>query len=142
MNNLNQSNKNVKIILYSFMLKLTQTNSNIGLRGKKPKFSFSLQNYQPKAQTQEEMKRVDLQLTPHYCLLDLHASYSMFPCTSLQRSFLLSLSLALGHFKHTHTQISHKFSLEYSRTHPSSPLKNLENQEAFKRVFPQTLHLR
>ena len=140
MNNLNQSNKNVKIILYSFRLKLTQTNSNIGLRGKKPKFSFFLQDSRPKAQTQEEMKRVDLQLTPHYCLLDLHATYSMFPCISPQGSISPSLSLALGHFKHTHTP--HKFSLEYSRTHPSSPFKNLENQEAFKRIFPQTLHLR
>ena len=94
-------------------LKHTQTNSNIGLRGKKPKFflfpsKLSAQDPNPKEE------RVDF-------VCDTSPLPKGFPCNishtsmqvSLQRSLLLSPSLTLGRNTHTHTP---KISQTLSRT--------------------------
>ena len=137
MNTLNQFNKNGKIILYSFMRKFTQINSNIGLRGKGPNSSFFPFKFSAQGPSPRRNGRVDY-------LLATSLISNMFPCTthtsrsiSLQRShlFFLSLSLSAIH-PHTPTKISQILSRSLKNS-PSSPLKNLEFQEAFKRKFPQ-----
>ena len=102
---------------------ITQTNFNIGLRGKKPKNPFFPLHSRPKP---KEKGRVDFGLPPHFYSLDIHAWNSYFQAPISSKSLSSFLSLTLGRNTHTHTQISLKLSQEHSRTHPPSSLKNLE----------------
>ena len=97
------------------MIKFTQINSNIGLRGKGPNSSFFPFKFSAQGPSPRRNGRVDY-------LLATSLISNMFPCTthtsrsiSLQRShlFFLSLSLSAIH-PHTLTKISHTL----SRTSP------------------------
>ena len=88
---------------------ITQTNSNIGLRGKKPKNPFFPLHSRPKP---KEKGRVDFGLPPHFYLLGLHACNSYFQASILSRSLSSFPSLPLGRIQSTHTNISLIFSLK------------------------------
>ena len=88
---------------------ITQTNSNIGLRGKKPKNPFFSPHSRPKP---KEKGRVDLGLPPHFYMLDFHAHNSCFQASIISRSLLSSLlSHSRPNTTHTHSQKSILLSL-------------------------------
>ena len=102
----------------------TQTNSNFGLKGKKPKFFLSSSKFSaqgPNPRRDGEVLTLDATsfLFIGYPCIISHSSMQ----TSPQISFLLPLSLTLGHTQtHTHSQKS----LNSLKKTPPSPLKNLE----------------
>ena len=102
----------------------TQTTSNIGLKGKKPKnlfflFPFSAQGPNPKRNGSVDFGchlTITHRTSMHY--------FSFFHAYHFKITSLLPISLTLGH---TPTQKSLKFSLDYSRTLLPPLSKNLEN---------------
>ena len=78
---------------------ITQTNSNIGLRGKKPKNPFFPLHSRPKP---KEKGRVDFGLPPHFYLLGFHAHNSYFQA-SITSKITSPFSLPHSRPKHTHT---------------------------------------
>ena len=144
MNNLNQSNKNIKILPHSFRLKTyPRLTLILGLGAKAQNFSFSLPNSRPNAQAQEEME----ELTCHCHLIIIfwismqHITYThAYIISKITSSFL---SLTLGHMQtHTHSQKSHKLSQEHSRNSLLPLLIISRFLEAFKRIFQANHHLR
>ena len=106
----------------------TQTNSNIGLRGKKPKNPFFPLHSRPKP---KEKGRVDFGLPPHFYLLGFHAHNSCFQASITSKSLLSSpLSHSRPHLKHTHT--FHKFSQRTFKKTLSFPPHNFEILRSFQ----------
>ena len=84
---------------------ITQTNSNIGPRGKKPKnLSFPLY-FRPKP---KDKGGVDFGLPPHFYSLDIHAwnSYFQAPISSRITSLLFPPSLSAETHTHIHKYLS------------------------------------
>ena len=93
---------------------ITQTNSNIGPRGKKPKnLSFPLY-FRPKP---KDKGGVDFGLPPHFYSLDIHAwnSYFQAPISSRITSLLFPPSLSAETHTHIHKYLSN--SLKNTQEH-------------------------
>ena len=121
----------------------TQTTSNIGLKGKKPKnlfflFPFSAQGPNPKRNGSVDFGchlTITHRTSMHY--------FSFFHAYHFKITSLLPISLTLGH-KHTHTHTT-KISQILSRllkNSPSSPLQKSRKLGAFKRILQVNHHLR
>ena len=119
----------------------TLTNSNFGLKGKSPNFSFPFQILGPRPKSKRKWKKLTLDATS---LLSLG-----YPCTLVHISMhitskVISSSL-LSHSRpqaHTHTtKISQTLSRSLKNT-PSSPLQKSRKLGAFKRILQVNHHLR
>ena len=143
MNNLNQSNKNIKILLHSFRLKTyPRLTLIVGLGAKAQIFPFSLHILGPRPKSKEIRDEVDFGCHLIFTHRISMQYSSCFHATSLQNHFFLLSSLILGH-KHTHTpQISHKSSLDHSRTSLPLHSKISSSRKHSRGNLHKILHLR
>ena len=117
---------------------ITQTNSNIGLRGKKPKNPFFPLHSRPKP---KEKGRVDFGVATSLLFVGFPCTQLMFPSKHHFKitSILSSLSLSATSQTHTHFTNSLK---EHSRKLSPFLLIISRFLEAFKMIFQANHHLR
>ena len=132
MNNLNQSNKNIKILPHSFRLKTySRLTLILGLGAKAQIFpflsKFSAQMHKPKRMEELTCCATSLLSIGHPC----NISY-FHVCTSLQNHFSSLLSLTLGQTQHTHTHKNPSHSLQITQEHSFLPTPKISKIRSFQ----------
>ena len=140
MNNLNQSNKNIKILLHSFRLKTyPRLTLIVGLGAKAQNFPFFLHILGPRPKSKEIRDEVDFGCHLIFTHRISMQYFSFLHAHHLKYHFSSLLSLALGH---THTHTPQKSLNSLSRTLPSSPSKISKIRKHSRKFFHKNHHLR
>ena len=108
---------------------ITQTNSNIGLRGKKPKNPFFPLHSRPKP---KEKGRVDFGVATSLLFVGFPCTQLMFPSKHHFKITSILSSLSLSATSQTHTHTFHKFSQRTFKKTLSFPPHNFEILRSFQ----------